>query len=290
MKNWPGHAGLERAALDPDERVRPDRLDAGDRRAAHDAARSASGSGRAAWRSCSETRLLGARVRDRVDRGARDGERRDARDARRRPPPRGSRSRRGGRSGPAGVLTTRSTPRLRTSSTTAAPFSTALDRDPGERRAPPRCRRSRRARTRARRAPARPGATATLSASRTLRNARPPAGSARPAARSAFANAVAKSAPLAITSPVERISGPSTGSAPGKRDERQHGRLDVVAGAGRALGRQVELGERGARGEAAGGVDEVDAGRLRGERHGARGARVDLEHVDLAAARSRAGR
>ena len=50
-----------------------------------------------------------------------------------------------------------------------------------------------------------------------MRNARPPVGSARPAARSAFANAVAKSAALAITSPVERISGPSTGSAPGKR-------------------------------------------------------------------------
>ena len=48
-------------------------------------------------------------------------------------------------------------------------------------------------------------------------NARPPVGSARPAARSAFANAVAKSPALAITSPVERISGPSTGSAPGKR-------------------------------------------------------------------------
>ena len=45
----------------------------------------------------------------------------------------------------------------------------------------------------------------------------PPLGSARPAARSAFANAVAKSDALAITSPVERISGPSTGSAPGKR-------------------------------------------------------------------------
>ena len=56
-----------------------------------------------------------------------------------------------------------------------------------------------------------------MSWSRTDRNAVPPAGSGRPAARSAFANAVAKSGPVAITSPVERISGPSTGSAPGKR-------------------------------------------------------------------------
>ena len=45
----------------------------------------------------------------------------------------------------------------------------------------------------------------------------PLVGSGRPAARSAFANAVGRSAALAITSPVERISGPSTGSAPGKR-------------------------------------------------------------------------
>ena len=45
----------------------------------------------------------------------------------------------------------------------------------------------------------------------------PLAGSRRPAARSALANAVGRSEALAITSPVERISGPSTGSAPGKR-------------------------------------------------------------------------
>ena len=45
----------------------------------------------------------------------------------------------------------------------------------------------------------------------------PSAGSGRPAARSAFANALGKSSAKAITSPVERISGPSTGSLPGKR-------------------------------------------------------------------------
>ena len=45
----------------------------------------------------------------------------------------------------------------------------------------------------------------------------PDVGSGRPAARSALASAVGRSAALAMTSPVERISGPSTGSAPGKR-------------------------------------------------------------------------
>ena len=40
-------------------------------------------------------------------------------------------------------------------------------------------------------------------------------GSARPAGRSAFPNAVGRSLALAITSPVGRIPGPSTGSVPG---------------------------------------------------------------------------
>ena len=68
--------------------------------------------------------------------------------------------------------------------------------------------------------PARAAAIETtlgLSVSFTEMNAVPEAGSGRPAARSAFANAVGRSEALAITSPVERISGPSTGSAPGKR-------------------------------------------------------------------------
>src|SRR5207342_1235938 len=51
----------------------------------------------------------------------------------------------------------------------------------------------------------------------TERNAVPPVGSGLPAARSALASAVGRSEALAITSPVERISGPSTGSAPGNR-------------------------------------------------------------------------
>ena len=61
------------------------------------------------------------------------------------------------------------------------------------------------------------GTTATLSRVAHGEERRAADRQRRPAARSAFANAVAKSAALAITSPVERISGPSTGSAPGKR-------------------------------------------------------------------------
>ena len=56
-----------------------------------------------------------------------------------------------------------------------------------------------------------------------------------------------------MTSPVELISGPSTGSAAGEAGERQHGGLDV-APAPAALGRKVEVGERRAGGEAARGA------------------------------------
>ena len=45
----------------------------------------------------------------------------------------------------------------------------------------------------------------------------PPLGSRAPAAACAFANAAGKSAATPITSPVERISGPSSESEPAKR-------------------------------------------------------------------------
>jgi hypothetical protein len=63
--------------------------------------------------------------------------------------------------------------------------------------------------------------SAGLSASRTERNAVPSIGSGRPAARSALARAVGRSTALAITSPVERISGPSTGVGAREARERQ---------------------------------------------------------------------
>ena len=59
--------------------------------------------------------------------------------------------------------------------------------------------------------------TAALSESVTVRNTVPLAGSRAPAAAWAFANAAGKSAATPITSPVERISGPSSASAPAKR-------------------------------------------------------------------------
>ena len=74
-------ARVERAARDA-QRACTGRSPRRRRRgAAHDAARQASGVARPAWRSWSESGS-GARVRDRLDRGARDGERRDARNAR----------------------------------------------------------------------------------------------------------------------------------------------------------------------------------------------------------------
>ena len=80
------------------------------------------------------------------------------------------------------------------------------------------------------------GMSAGLSASRTERNAVPCDGSGRPAARSAFANAVGKSRALAITSPVDRISGPSTGSAPGKRANGSTAAFTLTCAGGRSGG------------------------------------------------------
>ena len=58
---------------------------------------------------------------------------------------------------------------------------------------------------------------AALSPSDTVRNTVPDSGSSAPAAAWALANAVGKSEAIPITSPVERISGPSSESAPAKR-------------------------------------------------------------------------
>src|ERR1019366_8863355 len=58
---------------------------------------------------------------------------------------------------------------------------------------------------------------AGLSPSATVMNTVPRSGSRNPAAACALANAVGKSRAMPITSPVERISGPSSESAPAKR-------------------------------------------------------------------------
>ena len=81
------------------------------------------------------------------------------------------------------------------------------------------------------------GTAAALSASRTDRNTVPSNGSERPAARSAFAKAVGRSAALAMTSPVARISGPRTGSAPGNRANGSTAALTLTCFGGRSAGR-----------------------------------------------------
>ena len=70
----------------------------------------------------------------------------------------------------------------------------------------------------------------------------PPCGSGRPAARSAFSNALGRSPAVAITSPVERISGPSTGSAPGKRANGSTAALTETV-LRRRLRRQAEVAQ-----------------------------------------------
>ena len=64
----------------------------------------------------------------------------------------------------------------------------------------------------------------------------PERGNLRPAARSALSSAVERSAALAITSPVERISGPSTGSLPGKRANGSTAALTLHCRGGRSGG------------------------------------------------------
>src|SRR5207302_4122896 len=81
------------------------------------------------------------------------------------------------------------------------------------------------------------GIELALSRSRTERNTAPSRGNERPAARSALASAVGRSLALAITSPVARISGPSTGSAPGKRANGSTAALTLTWRGGRSTGR-----------------------------------------------------
>ena len=124
-------------------------------------------------------------------------------------------------------------------------------------------------------------------------NAVPALGSGTPAAACALANAVGKSRAMPITSPVERISGPSTRVGALEAVERQHGLLDrdvlAVADPLAPCG-QAEVGDPLAEHDPAGELRERHADRLGDERHGARGARVGLDHVQLAGVRRRTGR
>ncbi len=90
---------------------------------------------------------------------------------------------------------------------------------------------------------------------------------------------------MPITSPVERISGPSSESAPSKRSKGKHGLLDrdVLAEADAFVpARQGELGDALAEHDATGELGQGQADRLGDERDGARGARVGLDHIQAA--------
>ena len=186
--------------------------------------------------------------------------------------PRRTRSTTVGRSPSSATLRTYSTASPAAASVAGrAPGREQLEAEPGERLRPP-------------------GTSAALSSSRTERKAVPLAGSRRPAARSALANAVGRSEALAITSPVERISGPSTGSAAREsaRTAAPRPSRETCSG-GRSVGSPSSASfAPAARRQAA--CDEVHAGRLARERHRPRGPRVRLEHVDLALGDARAGR
>src|ERR1700739_3574531 len=103
----------------------------------------------------------------------------------------------------------------------------------------------------------------------------PERGSLRPAARSALSSAVERSAALAITSPVERISGPRTGSLPGKR--AKGGTAALVPACGSPRPGVARPGREPARG-----LHELHPGRLAHEPHRPGRARVRLEDVDPA--------
>ena len=90
---------------------------------------------------------------------------------------------------------------------------------------------------------------------------------------------------MPITSPVERISGPSSGVGALEAVERQHGLLDrdvLAVAEPLTLARQVQLGDPLAEHDPAGELGQRHADRLGDERHRARGARVGLDHVQLA--------
>ena len=85
---------------------------------------------------------------------------------------------------------------------------------------------------------------------------------------------------MPITSPVDFISGPSTVSTPGKRANGNTASLTpTVLEVHR---RELEAGEAFARHDAGRDLGDRQADHLGDERHRARGARIDLEHVDVA--------
>ena len=125
------------------------------------------------------------------------------------------------------------------------------------------------------------GTTAARSRGATLTNAVPPAGSRLDAATWLLANAAGKSVAIPITSPVDRISGPSTMSTPGNfANGNTASFTETYRGTGSAV--IPWLLERPAHHHPRRRLRQVQPGRLRDERHRARRPRVDLQDVDLA--------
>jgi hypothetical protein len=88
-----------------------------------------------------------------------------------------------------------------------------------------------------------------------------------------------------MTSPVERISGPSTVSTPAKRANGKTASLTAMWSYGTC--RQAEAGQRLAGHDLGGDGGDRLADGLGDERHGARGARVHFQHVDARGVRVR---
>ncbi len=139
--------------------------------------------------------------------------------------------------------------------------------------------------------------TARLSLSATEMNTVPDSGIPPYAASWLLANARGKSRSMPMTSPVERISGPSTESTvwPSFVRKRLKGSTASLTETGESSGTRepstsrqeplgLELGDRRARHDARRGLGQRDAERLRDERHRAARARVGLDHVEHARA------
>ena len=113
----------------------------------------------------------------------------------------------------------------------------------------------------------------------------PSSGRRVPAASCALAKAMPKLSPIPMTSPVERISGPSTVSTPGKRLKGSTASFtDTYVGyrrRDRDDARIDELDQGLSHHDAHRDLRECDAGRFGDEGHRALGARIRLEDVDL---------
>ena len=100
-----------------------------------------------------------------------------------------------------------------------------------------------------------------------------------PAASWLLANAIENRSLMPITSPVERISGPSTMSTPVNLMNGNTASFTETCD-GHRIGGDPLLGERDAGHHLGGDLRRRQTGRLGDERHRAAGAGIHLEHVD----------